>query len=200
MLQLLRPVTSVRIAYEGTKIIVSFLYKGTNEITNIAFFNRHTPERQEAEQFAFREASKREAAVERLWDGEPAQTYSPEEAKREWDYMLAPEGERKKLKLPKQWKQWCYKNGLRPAATAFPSREGYNWWTLKGKGHVWRVNCYAQFQCGDTHEEFDRWALCLITESTLPTTEAEFTHAVDWLARCHAVLRQQRDEENKHEG
>jgi hypothetical protein len=70
----------------------------------------------------------------------------------------------KKIVLPKQWKDWCRRAGLR---TMGPRRKWErnwrsSWLYLQGRGHVWRINCYGEFQCGDTHEDFDRWARCYI--------------------------------------
>lgn len=82
------------------------------------------------------------------------------------------------IKLPKQWKHWCKKNNLRPH---FGGRRQHDWFYLKGQGRVWRISNRGMVQCGDIYEEFDRWALCNIEESPLPTTEADFTEAVTTL-------------------
>lgn len=88
--------------------------------------------------------------------------------------------------LPTQWKHWCKKANLR-AHTHQKSgnRSSYDWFYLKGRGRVWRVNMYNMFQCGDTYEEFDRWALCDITETTCPKTEEQFINAVVALENTH---------------
>lgn len=79
------------------------------------------------------------------------------------------------IKLPKQWANWCADSGLR-----FNGGEFY----LKGKGRHWRVNCYAEFECGDTYEEFDRWALSRIEYAPIPQSRAEFRQTVkDLIAR-----------------
>lgn len=92
-------------------------------------------------------------------------------------------------KLPKQWKHWCQKAGLRlhSAADSY-SRRDSAWYYLKGHGRVWRINCYGMLQCGDTLKEFDRWALCNIVEIELPTSLAQFKVAVRGLV---SAARQQ---------
>lgn len=75
------------------------------------------------------------------------------------------------IKLPKQWKHWCKKNNLRPH---FGGRRQHDWFYLKGQGRVWRINSLGMLQCGDTYEDFDRWALCDIEEAPLPLTEKCF--------------------------
>lgn len=78
-----------------------------------------------------------------------------------------------KLKLPKQWKHWIYRVGLRPHGRKYTHGTS-NWLYFKGKGHVWRIarkyddNNMLVFQRGDTIEEFDRWALCDIIETPWP--------------------------------
>jgi hypothetical protein len=42
-------------------------------------------------------------------------------------------------------------------------------------------------QCGDTYEDFDRWALCDIREVLCPTTKEEFKSAVAALLAAHAA-------------
>ena len=85
------------------------------------------------------------------------------------------------IKLPKQWANWCADSGLR-----FNGSEFY----LKGKGRHWRVNCYAEFECGDTYEEFDRWALCNIDFlDNVPQTFAAFKWAVETLVSSYDPKR-----------
>lgn len=95
------------------------------------------------------------------------------------------------VKLPKQWKHWCRRAKLVPHSSR-PSRErsSSSWLYLKGRGHLWRVNCHNAFQCGDTYAEFDRWALCDIHETRCPTTHAEFMTAVE------SLLAQKLEREN----
>ena len=85
-------------------------------------------------------------------------------------------------KLPKQWKHWCKLAGLRPVGK-YVSYSRWTWYTLKGKGFYWRVNCYGMFQRGDSYAEFDRWALCDISETAMPKTEKEFLNAVQHLLK-----------------
>lgn len=86
------------------------------------------------------------------------------------------------FKLPKQWKHWCYLAGLRPMVSG---REKYIWFYLKGRGRVWRVNCFGMLQCGDTYIEFDKWALCRIKETSLPTSKDMFLNSVSLLLSLH---------------
>lgn len=85
-----------------------------------------------------------------------------------------------KVPVPKQWKHWCRLAGLRVHGGRRGQRSS-QWFYLKGRGYVWRLNCYAQFQRGDTHAEFDRWALCNIDETTMPLTQKQFMSAVEGL-------------------
>ena len=83
--------------------------------------------------------------------------------------------DREMLELPKQWRHWCRKAGLRPT---YGGRRHYDWSYLKGRGRFWRLNCHGMFQCGDTYAEFDRWALCKIAELPCPKSELQFIDAV----------------------
>lgn len=86
------------------------------------------------------------------------------------------------IKLPKQWKHWCQKAGLRIHGAAWTGRNKKYWCYLKGRGFVWRINCFGHFQRGDTHEEFDRWALCRIDQiDHIPASETEFLNTVELL-------------------
>lgn len=94
------------------------------------------------------------------------------------------------IKLPKQWKHWCKKAGLRPHGGG---RRWYDWCYLKGHGRVWRINCHNKLQCGDTYEEFDRWALCDIEEGIFPTSESQLVFMVQEL-----LLRKHTKQGEKH--
>ena len=88
------------------------------------------------------------------------------------------------VKLPKQWKHWCQKAGLRRYSNRVHKwdRNSDAWCYLKGRGFVWRINCFGHFQRGDTHEEFDRWALCQIDQiDHIPASETEFLNTVELL-------------------
>lgn len=84
--------------------------------------------------------------------------------------------------LPKQWEHWCRKARLKPQGADRWSRgiqkRGFY---LRGRGHHWRVNCFGIFQIGDTYEEFDRWALCTVVDVMMPTCEADFLEAVQYM-------------------
>lgn len=81
---------------------------------------------------------------------------------------------------PKQWNHWCRKAGLE----AHYKQHG-PWRYMKGHGRYWRLNDKSVFECGDTYEEFDRWALCTRTQILMPITEAEFMAAVEYLLAEH---------------
>lgn len=83
------------------------------------------------------------------------------------------------IKLPKQWRHWCKKAGLRPYYGK--GRRWYEWFYLKGHGRVWRVNCSDMLGCGDTHKEFNRWVLCRSEVTPRPNNEVEFIAAVQEL-------------------
>ena len=88
------------------------------------------------------------------------------------------------VKLPKQWKHWCADQKLRIHGRKCGNRQS-QWFYLEGHGRYWRVNCYGQFQCGDTYDDFDRWALSDIAELPLPKTRAEFRTAVSQMLLEH---------------
>ena len=89
-------------------------------------------------------------------------------------------------KLPKQWKHWCRKVGLRPEWQ--PTRKDASWSSLNGRGRKWRIalrsadgpqtDCIFQASV-DTLAEFDRWALTERYSFEIPKTWAEFKAAVD---------------------
>lgn len=85
-----------------------------------------------------------------------------------------------KVVLPKQWKHWCADSHLKP------HHHAGGWMYLRGRGRFWRVNCWGDFQCGDTYADFDRWALCNIHEAPMPRTREQFREAVAGLLVCHA--------------
>ncbi len=82
-------------------------------------------------------------------------------------------------KLPKQWKYWCKTQRMHPHGCNSKWARSTTWFYLKGHNHVWRINCYGEFQLGDTIEKFDRWALCdNIISCKVPETELEFKETV----------------------
>lgn len=97
-----------------------------------------------------------------------------------------------KVKLPKQWKHWCAQMGLRRHCRKIYKwdRNINSWLYLKGKGHVWRINCYGEFERGDTIEDFDRWALCNIDYlDNVPQTFGAFKFAVEALVSMYDPSR-----------
>lgn len=87
--------------------------------------------------------------------------------------------------LPKQWKDWCRAAGLKCRRGYGDQRRKSRWLYLHGHGREWRVNDKWEFQCGDTYADFDRWALCDIRSTPLPTNRAEFVAAVRALLLAH---------------
>ena len=57
--------------------------------------------------------------------------------------------------LPKQWEHWCRSMNFRPHGKVTKSK--FCWYYLKGKGRVWRINCYNEFQRGDTYDDLDEY-------------------------------------------
>jgi len=84
------------------------------------------------------------------------------------------------MKLPKQWKYWCIKAGLRP--TSRNKRSRFCWLYLKGHNYLWRVSMDSVFQRSCPIEEFDRWANSVDYEAAMPTTEKEFVVLVEEFA------------------
>ena len=83
--------------------------------------------------------------------------------------------------LPKQWEHWCRSMNFRPHGKVTKSK--FCWYYVKGKGRVWRINCYNEFQRGDTYDDFDRWALCSIKSTDIPKTFQEFRDAINFLIK-----------------
>lgn len=90
-------------------------------------------------------------------------------------------------KLPKQWKHWCRKNGLK--IRHFRRCYRVNAFYPHGHGHHWRLNCHEMFELGDSFEDFDRWALCDIVSVPKPSSLAEFTNAVTYLLEQKGLTR-----------
>jgi hypothetical protein len=98
-----------------------------------------------------------------------------------------------KLHLPKQWRHWLGRSGLRPA---FVGRRPYCYLYFKGRGFYWRIAYHYNgdlqgkytIQRGDTYSRFDRWALCRIYElQHTPTTFAELKQFVDTAVNFWAI-------------
>jgi len=86
------------------------------------------------------------------------------------------------IKLPKQWRHWCRKYGLRPMRGSDVRKE-FSWWYLQGRGRVWRVTDSESFEGGDLIKDFDRWALCdPIARIAIPENEYDFKDALQWMA------------------
>lgn len=82
------------------------------------------------------------------------------------------------MKLPKQWRHWCKMVGLRPVSRP---RSAWSWYTLKGHGYFWRVNCIDQFQVSLHYRDFDRWANSTMCTLPLPENKAQFEEAYTYL-------------------
>lgn len=80
--------------------------------------------------------------------------------------------------LPKQWKHWAQKAGLKPQ-----DREADGLYHLVGRNRLWRVlSDKVIFQCSCPIPEFDRWSNSLAAEfKVIPKTEAEFLSVVKQL-------------------
>lgn len=95
--------------------------------------------------------------------------------------------ELKKQKLPKQWKHWVSKAGLRRESTY---RSHWSHFTLRGRDHVFRVNMYGHFQISCPIADFDRWANSAgPSVGTVPKTEAEFLATVKFLITAERSSR-----------
>lgn len=82
------------------------------------------------------------------------------------------------MKLPKQWRHWAKKAGLKPERV----RGAGNLFYMIGRGRRWRVNCSGQFQCSCWIDEFDRWANSLGAQiDGIPQTEKQFLATVELL-------------------
>lgn len=84
------------------------------------------------------------------------------------------------VKLPKQWKDWCKQCGLRATNSGFKlgKFKKYDYFTLKGKGRHWRVNCYGELQCSERYENFDRWANSHQESESMPVSFVDFRNVV----------------------
>ena len=79
------------------------------------------------------------------------------------------------IKLPKQWKYWCKKAGLKPI---YPQRSRRPIYALIGHGYLWRVTASSRFERSCLQEDFDRWANSGGPTLPIPQTEAQFMSAV----------------------
>lgn len=97
-----------------------------------------------------------------------------------------------KTTLPKGWKHWCRLARLRPRDKGRDRRAHGQaaWFYLHGHGREWRVNCHNQIECGDTYEDFDRWARCDIQSAPMPRTRDEFLATVRQLLAAQAANAQ----------
>jgi hypothetical protein len=94
------------------------------------------------------------------------------------------------VKLPKQWRDWCTAAKLRPSGWLDKRTYGkLRWGYLRGHGRFWRVGWDGTFQCGDKYEDFDRWALCKVSQAPMPKTRDEFVATVRALVTAHDYPR-----------
>ena len=90
-------------------------------------------------------------------------------------------------KLPKQWRRWAEKAGLKIMDDWGQRRGGYY---MIGRGRQWRVNCYHVFEVSCPTEHFDRWANSRGGfVAVFPRTEAQFLAAVDGLVEASKHAR-----------
>lgn len=87
------------------------------------------------------------------------------------------------LKLPKQWRRWLKKAGLKLSSCSHESRNR-RWLSeyccIKGFNRHWRVDCVGNLDMSEPIGDFDRWANS--QESSVPMsakTEAEFVALVE---------------------
>lgn len=82
-----------------------------------------------------------------------------------------------RTRLPKQWKYWAKKAGLKPSGKS--GREYWDKFYLTGKDRYWRVNDKGDFECSCPIEYFDRWANSRgVFLVGIPACEKEFLGAV----------------------
>lgn len=88
--------------------------------------------------------------------------------------MCSPE---QRTRLPKQWKYWAKKAGLKPSGRT--GREYWDKFFLTGRDRCWRINDKDIFECSCPIEHFDRWANSRGAEWIgIPKDEKEFLDAV----------------------
>lgn len=87
------------------------------------------------------------------------------------------------VKLPKQWRQWCLKAGLRPSwrVDKYSPRGDSRWFYLKGHGRHWRVNCHNELDVSEPYSEFDRWANSTELSVGMPVNEKAFVKMVNYM-------------------
>jgi len=76
-------------------------------------------------------------------------------------------------KLPKQWRYWVKKAGLK-----IDGRESIHDSSLIGRNRVWRVDCSGNLEVSCPLEHFDRWSNSSGAEMKLPRSEKEFLASV----------------------
>lgn len=85
------------------------------------------------------------------------------------------------IELPKQWRKWCRKAGLRTSYDSKMDRHSPygGGFYMKGHGRHWRVDCEGYLDVSEPFETFDRWANSLVR--SVPMTaknEREFLELV----------------------
>ena len=71
------------------------------------------------------------------------------------------------MKLPKQFRHWCYRLKLHDTMKKKKYRK---YVALKGHGRWWRINSINQFQYSEVFETFDKWANSLDGSFDIPKT------------------------------
>lgn len=85
------------------------------------------------------------------------------------------------VKLPKQWRKWVQKAGLRTAYDSKLDRHSSygGGFYLKGHGRHWRVDCDGYLDVSEPFETFDRWANSLVRSAPMTAkNEREFLELV----------------------
>lgn len=101
------------------------------------------------------------------------------------------------VKLPKQWRRWAKKAGLKDSYSS-SLRRRYQSCYFTGHGRHWRIDCFGDLDMSCPIDEFDRWANSLerCTQMTAKT-EREFVCMVgDALSSADAAIGRQMKESN----
>ena len=85
------------------------------------------------------------------------------------------------ISLPKQWKHWCKKAGLRvdsPRYHSWYSRKDYYWTSLRSSTRCWRIDVNGLLCVSCHRDDFDRWANSEVTKYPFPQSEKELCDIV----------------------
>lgn len=85
------------------------------------------------------------------------------------------------MKLPKQWKHWCKRAGLKPSWKIRLSRlkrKDYCWASLQSETRRWRIDVNGLLCVSCHKDDFDRWANSEVTKYPFPQSEKELCEIV----------------------